>query len=117
MNTYLEIQVFPMMLDPNPHAGEGDCCLIEEVGQAQFYDGHVMQRDSVTHEMLDTVEEVDNLSRVQIAKWWDEVQEAYPDAGAEWHVDAPMDAATFTLLSALVHQQQAAALITKHHLR
>ena len=77
---YLEIQVFPMMLDPNPHAGEGDCCIIEEVGQAQYYDGHVMQRDSSTHEMLDTVEEVINLSRIQITKWWDEVQEAYPDA-------------------------------------
>ncbi len=107
MSTYTEIQVFPMMRDPNTHAGSNDHCLIEEVGQAEFYDGSVLLRNSATHEVLEELEEADNMTRAQVTIWYDEVQAEYPDAGAEWHVDAPMDAATFTLMSALAHQQQA----------
>ena len=112
MSTYLEIQVFPMHQDPKPHAGEGDHCLIEEVGQAEFYDGSVMRRDSETNEVVEELEEVDNMTRAEACIWFDEVQAEYPDAGVEWHIDAPMDAATFTLLSALAHQQQQAAALS-----
>lgn len=108
MSTYLEIQVFPMCQDPNPHANKGDHCLAEEAGQAEFYDGSICRRDSDTHEIIDDVEEVDHLTRAQAVLWWEEAQDAHPEASAEWHVDEPMSDALLTLMVALAGQQQAA---------